>query len=230
MVVAPEVAEPARLDDPAVANLRITEIFRSLQGESDSVGWPTVFVRLTGCPLRCVYCDTAYAFTGGERRSVASILEEVRALNTPRICVTGGEPLAQPNCPLLLNALCDEGFDVSIETSGAMDITPVDARVRIVMDLKTPSSGEVDRNLWSNIEHLKLSDEVKIVVGSEADFRWAEEQVARDNLDELCTVLVSPVFGDVTPRQLADWVLASDRRFRYQFQLHKLIWGDEPGH
>jgi len=214
----------------ALPTLRITEIFRSLQGESDSVGWPTVFVRLTGCPLRCVYCDTAYAFTGGERRGIDSILDEVRSLNTRRICVTGGEPLAQPGCAVLLGALCDAGFDVSIETSGALDIGVIDPRVRIVMDLKTPSSGEVDRNLWSNVDKLKPTDEVKIVVGSEDDFRWAEGQVADHDLDRRCQVLVSPVFGEVTPRQLADWVLGSARQFRYQFQLHKLIWGDEPGH
>lgn len=221
VVDAPETAMP---------QLRLTEIFRSLQGESGSVGWPTVFVRLTGCPLRCVYCDTAYAFTGGQRYPIDEIVDQVAKHRTRHVCVTGGEPLAQPGCLLLLTALCDEGFSVSLETSGAMAIEDVDSRVRIVMDLKAPSSGESARNLMRNLDHLKPTDEIKIVIGSVEDFQWAEQAIIEYGLDERFDVLVSPVFGAVSPQALAEWVLGSERRMRYQFQLHKLIWGNEPGH
>lgn len=210
--------------------LRITEIFRSLQGESNSVGWPTVFVRLTGCPLRCVYCDTAYAFTGGQRRAVSEIIRDVRALSTTEICVTGGEPLAQPACHSLLTQLCDENFTVSLETSGAIDIADVDARVRIVMDLKTPSSGELTKNLYANLDHLKATDEVKFVVGHAEDFQWAHAQITKYQLDQRFNVLISPVFGEITPVMLADWILATGLRIRMQMQLHKMVWGNDPGH
>lgn len=210
--------------------LRITEIFRSLQGESDSVGWPTVFVRLTGCPLRCVYCDTAYAFTGGQRKAVSEIISEVRALNTKEICVTGGEPLAQPACLSLLTQLCDENFTVSLETSGAIDIAEVDPRVRVVMDLKTPSSGELTKNLYTNLDHLKATDEVKFVVGHDEDFQWAHAQIVKYQLDQRFNVLISPVYGEITPLMLADWILATGLRIRMQMQLHKMVWGNDPGH
>jgi len=209
--------------------LRITEIFRSLQGESDHIGWPTVFVRLTGCPLRCVYCDTAYAFTGGERMPPDAILARVAELATRHVCVTGGEPLAQPGCIDLLVRLADAGHVVSLETSGAMDIAAVDPRVHVVMDLKTPSSGEEARNRWENLEHLKPSDEIKVVVGSREDFDWAIAHVRKHDLTRRFAVLFSPVFEGVSPRTLAEWILDSGLEIRFQMQLHKLIWGDEPG-
>lgn len=214
----------------SVAQVRITEIFRSLQGESSTAGWPTVFVRLTGCPLRCVYCDTAYAFSGGQRFDLEEVLSQVAHHRTRHVCVTGGEPLAQPACLTLLSSLCDQGHAVSLETSGALDIADVDNRVHIVMDLKAPSSGEVSRNLLTNLDHLKPTDEIKIVIGDEQDFRWAEQIVKAHELDARFTVFVSPVFGAVEPLQLSEWVLASAHAFRYQLQLHKLIWGNEPGH
>ncbi|MDG4866933.1 7-carboxy-7-deazaguanine synthase QueE [Guyparkeria sp. 1SP6A2] len=215
---------------PAEARtLRITEIFRSLQGESDHIGWPTVFVRLTGCPLRCVYCDTAYAFTGGERQSLDEILQRVAALGTRHVCVTGGEPMAQPGCPELLTRLVDAGHTVSLETSGAMDLAAVDPRVHVVMDLKTPSSGEVARNRWENLEVLKPGDEIKVVIGTRADFDWAIARVEEHELERRFAVLFSPVFGDITPTELADWILSTGLEIRFQMQLHKLLWGDEPG-
>ncbi|WP_410474294.1 7-carboxy-7-deazaguanine synthase QueE [Guyparkeria sp. TX1] len=213
----------------AARSLRITEIFRSLQGESDHIGWPTVFVRLTGCPLRCVYCDTAYAFTGGERMEQEVILSRVAGFNTRHVCVTGGEPLAQPGCMELLRQLVDAGHVVSLETSGAIDIAEVDPRVHIVMDLKTPSSGEVERNRWANLEALKPQDEVKVVIGSREDFDWAVARVREHDLVGRFAVLFSPVFGGVTPTELADWILETGLEIRFQMQLHKLIWGDEPG-
>lgn len=222
------LASPESVTAPAT--LRITEIFRSLQGESDRIGWPTVFVRLTGCPLRCVYCDTAYAFTGGQRQTVTEILQTVTQFQTDTICVTGGEPLAQPACLDLLAALCEAGYRVSLETSGALPIDRVDTRVRVVMDLKTPSSGEVGKNLYANIDQLKAEDEIKFVIGSRADFDWTVEQVKTHNLDQRFMVWCSPVHGAVEPLALAQWVLDSGLRLRFQMQLHKLIWGNEPGH
>lgn len=226
------VNRPEALESVAPAatrSLRITEIFRSLQGESDHIGWPTVFVRLTGCPLRCVYCDTAYAFTGGERMEQAAILSRVAELNTRHVCVTGGEPLAQPGCVDLLRQLADAGHVVSLETSGALDVSAVDPRVHVVMDLKTPSSGEVERNRWENLDVLKADDEIKVVIGSREDFDWAVARVREHHLTERFAVLFSPVFGGITPTQLADWVLETGLEIRFQMQLHKLIWGDEPG-
>ena len=212
------------------ARLRITEIFHSLQGEADTVGLPTVFVRLTGCPLRCRYCDTAYAFTGGEAWSVADILRRVGEFGTRYVCVTGGEPLAQKDCLVLLTALCDAGFDVSLETSGALDIAVVDPRVSRIVDLKTPGSGELDRNLWSNLVHLNARDELKFVLCDRSDYEWARGIIREHALADRCPVLFSPVHGHLAPRDLAEWILADGLPVRLQLQLHKLLWGETPGH
>ena len=212
-----------------MTRLRITEIFYSLQGEARTVGLPTVFVRLTGCPLRCGYCDTEYAFKGGERLELAQVLEQVASYAPRYVTVTGGEPLAQAECLELLRALCDAGYDVSLETSGALDVSEVDARVSKVMDLKTPGSGELERNLYSNIEHLKAGDQVKFVICDEVDYRWSREQLQTHRLDERCEVLFSPCHGSLAPGQLADWILRDRLPVRFQIQLHKYLWGDEPG-
>lgn len=212
------------------ASLRITEIFHSLQGEAASVGRPTVFVRLTGCPLRCTYCDTTYSFHGGTRMEMAAVLEQVAELKAKYVCVTGGEPLAQPAVLPLLTALCDAGYHVSLETCGALDIGPVDARVSVVMDLKTPGSGEVARNLWSNIEHLQPHHQVKFVLCDRADYDWAKQQLAAHRLQErVGEVLFSPVWGQLPPAELAGWILADHLPVRFQLQLHKILWGDMRG-
>jgi 7-carboxy-7-deazaguanine synthase len=210
-------------------SLRITEIFLSLQGESSTVGLPTVFVRLTGCPLRCVYCDTTYAFKGGENRNIDAIVDEVLSFGVQHVTVTGGEPLAQKRCINLLRVLCDKGLSVSLETSGAIDVSDVDPRVMKVMDLKTPSSGELTRNLMSNLEYLNAHDEVKFVIGDEADYDWSVEQLKTHAIDERCKVLFSPVQGQFSPTELADRIVADRLPVRFQFQLHKLLWGDKPG-
>ena len=212
-----------------MASLRITEIFCSLQGESSLVGLPTVFVRLTGCPLRCGYCDTAYAFKGGESLELEIILDRVAAFGVQHVTVTGGEPLAQTSCHALLVALCDAGYRVSLETSGALDVAEVDSRVKRVMDIKTPSSGEVDRNLWSNLKLLVPDDEVKFVIGDRDDYEWSKGVVSEYSLASRCGVLFSPVYGVLEARTLADWIVEDRLPVRFQIQLHKLLWGDRPG-
>jgi len=210
--------------------LRITEIFHSIQGEADSVGWPTVFVRLTGCPLRCGYCDTAYAFHGGEWWSFDAVLAEV-ARHAPRhVTVTGGEPLAQKNCLTLLTKLCDAGYTVSIETSGALPIAPLDPRVVRVMDLKTPGSGESERNLMENIPALRAMDQVKFVICDRADYEWAKAKTSEHKLAQRCQVLFSPSHEQLSPKDLAEWILADHLPVRLQVQLHKYLWGNVPGH
>lgn len=209
--------------------LRITEIFLSLQGESTTTGLPTVFVRLTGCPLRCTYCDTAYAFSGGQHRTVDAVIEAVRDHRVSRVTVTGGEPLAQPDCLKLLTTLCDQRFDVSIETSGALDIAGIDPRVTTVMDLKTPSSGESDRNLYSNIDYLSQTDEIKFVISDRADYEWTKSAIAKYDLSRVAHLLVSPNHEQLQPRDLAEWVLEDGLAVRLQIQLHKYLWGDVPG-
>lgn len=213
----------------APERLRLTEIFLSLQGESNSVGWPTVFVRLTGCPLRCTYCDTTYSFHGGEWWEIDAIVAEVARLGVRHVCVTGGEPLAQKRCLVLLQRLCDAGYAVSLETSGALDIAGVDPRVARVVDIKTPDSGEAHRNLWSNLPLLTPRDEVKFVIGSRADYEWSRAVVAEHALAARCDVLFSPSFGRVAPRDLAQWIIDDRLPVRFQLQLHKVVWGDEPG-
>ncbi len=212
-----------------MSRLRITEIFYSLQGESRTVGLPTVFVRLTGCPLRCGYCDTAYAFQGGQWFELEEVLSQIAELNCQTICVTGGEPLAQKACPELLTQLCDAGYQVSLETSGSIDVASVDERVSKVMDLKTPSSGEMEKNLYNNIDLLEQHDQVKFVISERNDFDWACKQINKYDLTTRCEVLFSPVFSELEPTQLADWVLDAHLKVRMQVQLHKLLWGDKQG-
>ncbi|MDD2989641.1 MAG: 7-carboxy-7-deazaguanine synthase QueE [Zoogloea sp.] len=209
--------------------LRITEIFHSLQGETSRAGLPTVFVRLTGCPLRCSWCDTEYSFTGGTTRSLDDILAEVASHQCQTVCVTGGEPLSQKNCLPLLNALCDAGYSVSLETSGAIDISGVDPRVSRIMDLKAPGSGEEARNLLANIPLLTRHDELKLVLAGEADYTWAKARIAEYSLTERCPVLLAPVQGQLRPADLAAWILRDRLPVRMQVQLHKVIWGNEPG-
>ena len=213
--------------DPS--NLRITEIFYSLQGESSTVGYPTVFVRLTGCPLRCVYCDSAYAFKGGQRMTLESVLNEVASYHPRYVTVTGGEPLAQPACIELLKQLCDAGYFVSIETSGALDIAPIDQRVMTVMDWKTPESGEMHRNRMANVDYLKPSDQVKYVISSREDYEWSKSSMIKHGFIDRCEVLFSPVYEKLQPQCLADWIVEDRIAVRFQFQLHKLLWNDEPG-
>jgi 7-carboxy-7-deazaguanine synthase len=223
--------------DPA-AGLRITEIFYSLQGEANDSGWPTVFVRLTGCPLRCVYCDTTYSFEGGQRMPLHEIMQQIQSYGVQHVCVTGGEPLAQPNCIPLLKQLCDAGFQVSLETSGALPVEPVDKRVSKVMDLKTPSSGEEARNLLDNLQYLTKHDQIKFVIMNEQDYLWSVEQLKAHQLNQLVSaVWFSPAFAvDKTQailpafaRQLADWIVRDRLPVRFQLQLHKLLWQDEKG-
>jgi len=246
---SPPVGAPSHSDDPSaageaasqllpqaadfvsnVSQLRITEIFLSLQGETSRVGLPTVFIRLTGCPLRCAYCDTAYAFTGGRNMSVAEILNQVAEYSPHYVTVTGGEPLAQKNCLPLLSALCDAGYEVSLETGGALDISEVDARVMRVVDIKTPASGEVEKNRWENLPLLTLHDEIKFVLCDEADYQWAKQIMRKHHLAEKCPVLFSPVHGVLNATQLAEWILHDRLPVRLQVQLHKLLWNNAPGH
>ncbi|MEL0036534.1 MAG: 7-carboxy-7-deazaguanine synthase QueE [Gammaproteobacteria bacterium] len=212
-----------------MSEVRITEIFHSLQGESSLTGLPTVFVRLTGCPLRCVYCDTEYAFNGGKKQTIDQILETVASYECERVCVTGGEPLAQPECLTLLTSLCDSGYQVSIETSGAMDVSMVDSRVIKVMDLKTPDSGEMARNRYDNIYSLDSKDQVKFVIASKTDYDWSTMQVAQYKLNEKLEVLFSPVYEKLAPATLAQWILDDRLEVRMQVQLHKILWGEQQG-
>jgi len=215
---------------PVAERLRITEIFHSIQGEADAIGWRTVFVRLTGCPLRCVWCDTTYSFHGGQWQSIDAILAEVASHGASHVCVTGGEPLAQKRCLSLLTRLCDAGYEVSLETSGALSVENVDPRVRKVMDLKPPDSGESARNLWSNLDHLLPHDQVKFVIASRGDYEWSRQVLSDHALDKRSMVLFSPVHGAVQPRELAEWIIADRLPVRFQLQLHKLLWNDAPGH
>lgn len=214
---------------PSATRLKLTEIFLSIQGEADSVGWPTVFVRLTGCPLRCQYCDTAYAFHGGEWFTLEQVLERVAAYQVRHVCVTGGEPLAQKGCIELLHALCDAGYRVSIETSGAIDISKVDPRVTRVVDIKTPGSGEIARNRMENLALLRADEQLKFVICDRADFEWSRDLLRQKALDQVCTVMFSPSFGQVEARDLAQWILDERLPVRLQVQLHKYLWGDVAG-
>ena len=214
----------------SAAQLRITEIFFSLQGETSRIGLPTVFIRLTGCPLRCSYCDTSYAFTGGTSMALTDILERVAAYAPRYVTVTGGEPLAQKNCLLLLKMLCDAGYRVSLETGGALDIAEVDPRVMRILDIKTPASGEEAKNRWENLDALSQNDEIKFVLCDEDDYRWAKDVLDQQRLAERCEVLFSPAQGALDPTDLAEWILRDRLPVRFQLQLHKILWNNEAGH
>jgi 7-carboxy-7-deazaguanine synthase len=224
-----QVAAASSAPIAAVARLKITETFYSLQGEADAVGWPTFFIRLTGCPLRCQYCDTAYAFEGGEWRSLDALVDEALASGAQHVCVTGGEPLAQKACFALLARLCDAGLLVSLETSGAIDASAVDPRVVRVIDIKTPGSGESQRNLDVDTQRLRSSDLLKFVICDRNDYEWSRELVQSRRLDAQCPVLFSPSYLQLQASQLADWILADRLPVRFQVQLHKVLWGDTPG-
>ena len=215
------------MDNLNNTTLNITEIFYSLQGEAKEVGIPTVFVRLTGCPLRCNYCDTAYAFKGNNPLSIQHILDEVAQYNAQYVCVTGGEPMAQSNCLKLLDSLIDSGYNVSMETSGSIDITPVNSKVSIVMDIKTPSSTEEHQNRYENLRILKSKDQLKFVIASRSDFDWCNEIL--DNHEVESEILFSPVYESLKPVELAEWILEKKLNVRLQVQLHKLLWGDQKG-
>ncbi|MBX3664061.1 MAG: 7-carboxy-7-deazaguanine synthase QueE [Burkholderiales bacterium] len=223
------VADRSAESAEGLATLRVTEVFHSLQGETSRSGLPTVFVRLTGCPLRCGYCDTAYAFHGGESLALDEILRRVAGYGAQYVTLTGGEPLAQKHAPLLLRRLADAGYSVSLETSGALDVSPVDPRISKILDLKTPGSGESARNLWSNLDHLTPRDEIKFVICDEADYLWSREQLQSRRLDRLCPLLFSPVHGRLEPQRLAEWILRDRLPVRFQLQLHKQLWGETPG-
>ena len=223
------MAASARDAIPAGERLRITEVFHSLQGEADAVGWPTVFIRLTGCPLRCRYCDTEYAFYGGDWWSIGELVARARSFGTPYVCVTGGEPLAQPNAQRLLTRLCDAGLKVSLETSGAIDARTVDARVARVLDVKTPGSGESARNFLENLTALRPHDQLKFVITDRADYDWSRAFLAGRELAPGVQVLFSPSAGELEPARLAEWILADRLPVRFPLQLHKVLWGGEPG-
>lgn len=209
--------------------LRVHEIFHSLQGESSRVGLPTVFVRLTGCPMRCVYCDTAYAFSGGSNMSLEEIMAKVAGYGARYVTVTGGEPLAQKKCLILLKQLCDAGYDVSLETGGAIDTSGVDERVSVILDVKTPGSGEVENNVWANLQRLKPKDEVKFVLCGRSDYDWAKQVLVERGIADKCSVLFSPVYNQVNPTELAEWILHDKLSVRMQVQLHKILWGEVAG-
>ena len=209
--------------------LKITEIFYSIQGESETMGWPTVFIRLTGCPLRCVYCDTAYAFHGGQWMSIDEIVQELGRHPTRYVTVTGGEPLSQKRCLDLLRTLCDQGYQVSLETSGALDVAAVDPRVMKVVDLKTPGSGELEKNRWQNLKHLNPQDQLKFVLCDREDYQWAKQVLEEKSLEQQCQILFSPVYEKMSYQTLAEWILEDGLPVRMQVQMHKIIWGDEPG-
>ena len=229
MILTSSSLQHTTVQIPETEILRVNEIFLSLQGETSRVGLPTVFVRLTGCPLRCGYCDTEYAFYNGENKSISSVIDSVADYGIQNVTVTGGEPLAQKKCLLLLGLLCDAGYSVSIETSGAQDISKVDARVVKILDVKTPGSGEEQKNNWANLDYLACRDELKFVLCNEADYQWAVKTIQDYNLDQICPILFSPVYKELDPALLAEWVLRDRLGVRVQIQLHKLLWGEEPG-
>ena len=209
--------------------LKVNEIFYSLQGESSNVGLPTIFIRLTGCPMRCSYCDTEYAFNTGDNFTIDHIIETISQYKAKNVTVTGGEPLAQKECWDLLKRLCDEGYSVSLETGGAISIGNIDKRVKIILDIKTPGSGEDKNNFWENLELIKPQDEIKFVIADMKDYIWAKEILIREKLNEKALILFSPVFNDINPKDLADWILKDQLPVRFQIQLHKIIWGEVPG-
>lgn len=230
MTAVTSPTDPSAADDRGILNrVKLTEIFLSIQGESNTIGWPTVFVRLTGCPLRCQYCDTEYAFYGGEWVSLEAALDRVASFGARHVCVTGGEPLAQKGCFHLLTRLCDAGYAVSLETSGAIDVSRVDPRVMRVVDVKTPGSQEVARNRFENLELLRPDEQIKFVICDRHDFEWSRDLVRERRLHERCTVLFSPSSGQIEARTLAEWILEERLPVRFQVQLHKYLWGDTPG-